>query len=134
MKQNDFQSLQLSLSGLSSWLILLAVIWLLGSIGLGWLVKSIAILFVLILLAPVVAFLVFRWWLQRNLTTGNCPVCSYELAGINGMQLNCPSCGEPLSVADGKFQRLAPPGTVDVEVVDVDVDVVDVQPRQLEDG
>ena len=55
-----------------------------------------------------------------------CPVCGYELAGINGTQLRCPSCSEPLKVEKGKFYRLTPPGTVDVEAIDVSV-------KQIED-
>lgn len=134
MNQNGFKNIQFNLSGLSTWLTIFAIIWLLGAIGLGWLVKSLVILLGLLLIAPVIAVLGFRWWLKRNVVESRCPVCSNPLAGINGMQLNCPSCGEPLVVQDRVFQRITPPGTVDVQVVDVqvvDTNVVDV--RQLED-
>lgn len=126
MNQNSFKNLQLNLSGVSFWLTLFAVIWLLSSIGLGWLVKSVAILLGLLLFIPVVAFLGFRWWLQRNVVESQCPVCSSQVAGINGMQLRCPSCGEPLKAEKGHFHRLTPPGTVDV-------DAVEVSARQIED-
>ncbi|MEB3355335.1 MAG: hypothetical protein VKK04_01215 [Synechococcales bacterium] len=119
MNQGDFRGLQINLSGLSFWLTIIAVVWLLGSIGLGWLVKSVFILFGLLLLAPIVAFIGFRWWLQRNLVEDQCPVCRHEFVGLNGTQLRCPSCSEPIKVEKGHFNRLTPPGTVDVDVVDV---------------
>lgn len=124
MNQNSFRSIQLS--GLNFWLILLAIVWLLGSIGLGWLVKSFFILIGILLVTPVLAFLGFRWWLQRNLVIDHCPVCGYESAGINGTQLRCPSCSEPLKVEKKHFHRLTPPGTVDVDAIDVTV-------KQIED-
>jgi endogenous inhibitor of DNA gyrase (YacG/DUF329 family) len=127
-------NLQVNLSGIGFWIATIAIIWLLGAIGLGWLVKSFFIVIGLLLLAPVVAVLGFRWWLKRNLVEGKCPVCSGPVAGFKTMSLACPSCGEPLTVSDGTVQRVTPPGTVDVAVVDVDgVDVIDVSVKQLED-
>jgi hypothetical protein len=35
-------------------------------------------------------------------------------------QLQCPSCGEPLKIENGQFERLTPPGTIDVDAVDVE--------------
>lgn len=119
MNQNSFRSLQVNFSGISFWLTLLLIVWLLGAIGLGWLVKSFFILIGLLLLAPVVAFFVFRWWLQRNLVESACPVCSYEFVGIHKTETRCPSCGEPLQVERKGFARLTPPGTVDVEAIEV---------------
>ncbi len=124
MNQNGFRSIQLS--GLNFWLTIFAIVWLLGAIGLGWLVKSILIILALLLIAPVVGVLAFRWWLKRNLVEDKCPVCSTSLAGVEGMKLACPNCGEPLMVDDGKFQRITPPGTVDVNAVEVSA-------KQLED-
>lgn len=126
MNPNSYRSLQLNLSGLRFWLTLLLVVWLLSSIGLGWLVKFSFIVLGLLLITPVIAFLVFRWWLNRNLVVASCPVCGYESAGVNGTQLRCPSCSEPLKVEKGEFHRLTPPGTVDVEAIDVTV-------KQIED-
>ncbi|MCU0568648.1 MAG: hypothetical protein MUF49_18880 [Oculatellaceae cyanobacterium Prado106] len=119
MNQNSFRNLQLNLSGLNFWLTLLGIVWILGSLGLGWLVKSFLILLGLIIITPVIAFFVFRWWLQRNLVEAACPVCAYELTGINGTELRCPNCSEPLKVEQGQFLRLTPPGTVDVQAVDI---------------
>lgn len=123
MNQNSLRSIQLS--GFSFWLTLLAIVWLLGSIGLGWLVKSFLILIGFLIITPVVAFLGFRWWLKRNLVVDRCPVCGYESAGINGTQLRCPSCSEPLKVEKSHFYRLTPPGTVDVQAIDVTVKQLD---------
>lgn len=108
-----------NLSAIRPWLITIAVIWLLGFIGLGWLVKSFLILTALVLLTPVVAFIGLRWWLQRNLIQDQCPVCEYELVGLNQTQTRCPNCNEPLQVEDRHFQRLTPPGTIEVNAVEV---------------
>ena len=113
------KSFQFNFSNLARWLIILAVIWLLGSVGLGWLVHSFLILVGLLVLTPVLAFVGFRWWLQRNLVQNHCPVCRYEFTGLNRTQLKCPSCGEPLTVEQGQFNRLTPPGTIDVQAVEV---------------
>lgn len=115
----SLKSFQFNFSNLARWLSILAVIWLLGSVGLGWLVNSFLILVGLLLLAPVLAFAGFRWWLQRNLVQDQCPVCRYEFAGLNRTQLQCPNCGEPLKVEQGHFNRLTPPGTIDVQAVEV---------------
>lgn len=119
MNQNSFRNFQFNWSGVRFWLTILATFWLFGAIGLGWLIKSLFIVMGLILIIPVIAFIGFRWWLQRNLVENQCPVCSYEFAGINNTQTRCPNCGEPLKVEEGHFHRLAPPGTVDVEAIEV---------------
>lgn len=115
----SLKSLQFNFSNLARWLTILTIVWLLGSIGLGWLVNSFLILVGLLLLAPVLAFVGFRWWLQRNLIQDQCPVCRYEFTGLNRTQLQCPSCSEPLKVVRGHFNRLTPPGTIEVEAVEV---------------
>ena len=115
----SLKSFQFNFSTIGRWLTLLAVIWLLGSVGLGWLVNSFLILVGLLLLAPVLAFVGFRWWLQRNLVQNHCPVCNYEFTGLNRTQLQCPSCSEPLKVEHGQFNRLTPPGTIDVQAIEV---------------
>ena len=119
MNRNSFNPYQIRFSGLGFWLVLLIGFWLLGAIGLGWLVNSILILFGLILLAPIVIFIGFRWWFQRNLVQDSCPVCSYEFAALNHNTVTCPSCGETLEVENKHFVRVTPPGTIDVDVVDV---------------
>ncbi|HIK55514.1 MAG TPA: hypothetical protein IGS37_10185 [Synechococcales cyanobacterium M55_K2018_004] len=127
MYQNGYKNLQFSLSGIRFWLGLFAVVWLLSAVGLGWLVKSFLFLLGLLLITPILAFLGFRWWLKRNLVEDQCPVCEFTSAGLNGFELRCPSCGEPLKVEKGRFLRLTPPGTVDIEAVEVPV-------KQIEDA
>ncbi|NEQ45000.1 MAG: hypothetical protein F6K00_16135 [Leptolyngbya sp. SIOISBB] len=125
---------QINFSGLGCWLTIIGVVWLLGAIGLGWIVKSIFALLVLILAAPVIGFFGFRWWLKRNLIEGNCPVCDTQLAGLKNAQTVCPNCRTQLQVTGDGFTRFTPEGTVEVNAVDVtggsdranDVDVVDV--------
>lgn len=119
MNPNSYGTIQFS--GLRFWLVLLAVAWLLGTVGLGWLVKSFFILIALLIITPVLGFLGFRWWLKRNLVMAQCPVCGTESAGINGTQMRCPSCSEPLKVENKQFHRLTPPGTVEVDAIDVTV-------------
>ncbi|BAY74408.1 hypothetical protein NIES25_08210 [Nostoc linckia NIES-25] len=115
----SFKSFQLNLLNLRPWLTLLAVTWLLASLGLGWLVNSLLIIFGLLFLAPLVAFFGFRWWLQRNLVADQCPVCKYEFTGLNNSQVQCPNCGESLLVQNSHFQRFTPAGTIDVKAVEV---------------
>lgn len=119
MNQQSRKALQLNLAGVGVWLAPLLIVWLLGAIGLGWLVNSILILIGLILIAPPIAFIGLRWWLNRNLIEENCPVCGYELTGLNQTQFQCPSCGEPLKVENRHIERLTPPGTIDVKAVEV---------------
>jgi len=119
MSQKNFSSAQFNLSGIGGWVVLLAMAWLLGTIGLGWLVKSVLVLIGLLVFTPVIAFFAIRWWLKRNVVQDQCPVCGVSSAGINGTQLRCPSCSEPLRVDQGHFYRITPPGTVDVEAVEV---------------
>jgi hypothetical protein len=127
VNQDSFRTFQLGLANTSRWLSFLAIIWLLSLVGLGWLVKSFLVIIGLIVLAPIIVFLGFRWWLQRNLAQDQCPVCSYEFAGLNKSQFNCPNCNEALTAEHGHFVRLTPPGTIDVQAVEVEV-----QPKQLE--
>jgi len=115
----SLKSLQLNLLNLRPWLTVVAVIWLLGSLGLGWLVNSLLIIFGLLFLTPVLAFFGFRWWLQRNLVSDQCPVCTYEFSGLNNTQLQCPNCGEQLLVQQKHFRRFTPEGTIDITAVEV---------------
>jgi hypothetical protein len=112
-------------SGLGCGLTILAGALLLSAIGLKWVVNGIAIFILLLFTAPVIAFWVFRWWLKRKLVESDCPVCHYEFTGFDGQECRCPSCGEVLQVSDGKFTRPTPPGTIDVEAVDVSVKLLD---------
>jgi len=119
IKKMSLKTNRINLSNIRPWLTLLAVVWLLGLVGLGWLVKSFLVMVGLIFLAPVLAFLGFRWWVQLNMVQDQCPVCNYKFAGLNRTQLQCPNCGERLLVEQGHFNRLTPPGTIDVQAVEV---------------
>lgn len=125
VNQDSFKNFQIGFAEVSRLVLPFAVIWLLGSIGLGWLVKSFFILIGLILITPVIAFLGFRWWLRRNLIQADCPVCHYECVNLNQAEFHCPNCNEPLKVEDGRFNRLTPPGTIEVSAVEVSAQVVD---------
>lgn len=112
-------------SGLGCLLTLLLIGLLLGSVGLGWVVNGVLILFVLVLLTPVIGWFVFRWWLQRNLVEDQCPICGYEFTGFKNTECRCPSCGEVLKVEENHFKTLTPPGTIDVEAVEVSAKSLD---------
>ena len=121
----SLKTFQFNLSNLRPWLTLLAIIWLLASLGLGWLVNSLVIIVGLLLLTPILVYFGFRWWLQYNLANDHCPVCDYEFSGLNNTQLQCPNCGEKLLVQQGHFQRFTPEGTIDVTAVEVSSKVLD---------
>lgn len=118
-------TLQFNWSGISNWLIALAIMGLLASVGLGWLVNSILILIGILLLAPVILLVGARWWLNRNLIQDRCPVCDAEFTALNQTQCQCPSCGEPIQVEQGHFTRLTPPGTIDIQAVDISAQAAD---------
>ena len=119
MRSFDSQKALLSFNTFKPLIITFLVIWLVGALGLGWLIKSFLFLILLLMLAPVVLLVVGRWWLSRNLIQQPCPVCSYELTGLSVVETRCPSCGEVLEIKNKAFQRVSSPGTIDVEVVDV---------------
>ncbi len=113
-------------SGLGCTLTLIFIALLLGSVGLGWIVNGILLVFALLMVTPVIAFFVIRWYLKRNLVEDQCPVCSYQFTGFNNTQCRCPNCQEILKVESGRFQRITPAGTIDV-------DAIEVPTQQLED-
>jgi ribosomal protein S27E len=98
---------------------------LLGSVGLGWVVNGFLIFFAIVLLMPALAWLGFRWWVKNNLVEDRCPVCGYEFTGFKQSQCRCPSCGEILNIEGGHFQTVTPPGTIDVEAVEVSAQQLD---------
>lgn len=109
------------LINLSRLLLPIAVIWVLGSLGFGWLVKSFLVISALLAVLPILGIAGFRWWLNRSLVQAPCPVCGYELAALkNNPQISCPSCNETLQASDGKFIRATPPGTIDVTAIELD--------------
>lgn len=109
--------LNLSNSGLGCLLTLVLIGFLLGSVGLGWVVNGFLILIALLITAPIIAWFGLNWWVRRNLISQPCPVCGHVFTSVNHTQCECPNCGEPLEVEKGLFQRITPPGTIDVTVV-----------------
>jgi hypothetical protein len=125
VNSNPPKILPIILSSLGNWLIVFVIFSLLGLFGLGWFVKSLAIVLGLLFIAPVIAFVGLRWWLSRNLIQDRCPVCSFEFTGLVNSELACPSCGEPLQIQNGQFTRLTPPGTIDVDAVEVSARILE---------
>lgn len=125
MKEN-YSKLLLRLASLSNWLIIIGIVWLLGTIGLGWVINSLLIVIGLLVLTPVIAFGVMYWWVNRRVVIADCPVCSEEVIGFNDATVQCSNCGTVLEGKKGKFQRVTEPGTVDVIAVEI-------SPLQLEE-
>lgn len=119
MNNNSPNLFQINLPRFQSWLTIVAICLLLGSLGLGWLVKAASIAIGLVIITPVVGFLGFFWWLRRSVVQAECPVCNYPLQGINGNEIQCTNCGELLNVDRGKLIRDTPPDTIDVIAVEV---------------
>lgn len=111
--------LQYNTSGLGCWLSLILIAFILASVGLGWVVNGLVILFALLLISPIITFWGLQWWLKRKLIQAQCPVCNYEFTGFKNTEFNCPSCGETLKVEADHFTRMTPPGTIDVDAVEV---------------
>lgn len=124
MKSYDPTVLRAAWNAIAPWLTLVGVVLILGSVGLGWLVNGLIALLLFLFLLPIIAVLVLNWWVRRQLVNGTCPVCRYEFMGIKEMEVNCPNCGEPLRLMPDAFERLTPPGTVDVQVVDVETKIL----------
>lgn len=119
MNNNSPNLFQVNLPRLQSWLTVVAICLLLGSLGLGWIVQSALIVMGLVVVAPIVGFLGFFWWLRRSIVQAQCPVCSYPLQGLNGSEIQCTNCGELLQVERGQLVRDTPPDTIDVIAVEV---------------
>ncbi len=101
------------------WLTLILIVWALGAVGLGWVVKSFVILLAILAVAPILLFFGLRFWLRQNLVQAPCPVCQFEFASLNNSKTRCPNCGEAILVENRQFLRLTPPGTIDVAAVEV---------------
>ncbi len=119
MNNNSPNLFQVNLPRVQSWLTIVAICLLLGSLGLGWLVKSALVIIGLAIITPIVGFLGFFWWLRRSIVEAECPVCSNPLQGVNGSEIQCNNCGELLKVDRGQLVRDTPPDTIDVIAVEV---------------
>ncbi|MEM1359740.1 MAG: hypothetical protein AAGF89_16165 [Bacteroidota bacterium] len=102
------------------WLTLAIGFGLVTTVGIGWLLKSLLVLVILLISVPIVLIVGSQFWLRRNLVEGACPACSQPLTGFRPIPMSCPNCGVALQAKDGAFVRVAPEGTIDVNVVNVD--------------
>ncbi|MEL6553885.1 MAG: hypothetical protein AAFQ63_10560 [Cyanobacteria bacterium J06621_11] len=125
MNQN-FNQLQVRFPGLGCWVFVLISFWVIGAIGITGLLKATFALVLFLFLAPVVAFLGLQFWVKRNLVQGSCPVCEQPLTSLKSVKMPCPNCGTQVSVVDGKFERVAGEGVIDVQAVDVQTTAVSV--------
>jgi predicted RNA-binding Zn-ribbon protein involved in translation (DUF1610 family) len=103
-------------AGIRFWFTTLFIVWLMSSLGLGWLINAGFILIGLVTVAPIVALLGVQWWVRRSVVTADCPVCGSTSVAAKNSQFQCVSCGEPLQEQNKKFVRLTPPGTIDIDV------------------
>jgi hypothetical protein len=83
----------------------------------------------LVLAAPVLAFLGLRFWLRRNLVQGPCPVCDTPLTGLKGTETRCLNCGTVLQTEVDGFARVAEAGTIDITAVEVTVEAKPILPE-----
>jgi hypothetical protein len=116
VNNNSPNLFQVNLPPAQSWLTIVAICLLLGSLGLGWIVKSALIVVGLLIITPIVGFLGFFWWLRRSIVQAQCPVCTEPL---QGSEIQCTNCGEVLKVDRGQLVRDTPPDTIDVVAVEV---------------
>jgi ribosomal protein S27E len=122
---NNFNQINLP-AGVQRILWLLLIAWVLGATSFGsFVMKSVLFVMALLTVLPVVGFFGLQWWLKSNLVQSQCPVCQHEFSGFNGQTIQCPSCGEMLQIEAGKFKRMAEPGVIDVDVVEVSASVVE---------
>lgn len=119
MNERFNKILQLNTSGLGCWTSIILTVLILSSFGFGWVINGLLIFTALIIILPIIAFWGVQWWLKRKLIQAQCPVCNYEFTGFKNTEFNCPSCGEALKVEAETFSRITPPGTIDVDAVEV---------------
>ena len=119
------QLLQYNISGTGCWLTVILLAIFLSSVGLGWIVNGFFILLGFLLVLPILTIWGVQWWLKRNFIQGECPVCHYEFTGFKNTEFSCPNCSESLQVVSGQFSRIAPPGTIDVNAVEVTTTTID---------
>jgi predicted RNA-binding Zn-ribbon protein involved in translation (DUF1610 family) len=101
----------------------------LSAAGLGWIVNSFLVAIAVMLVVGVVAFFLLSWWVRRNIVIAiaPCPACQVQLTALEGTDLDCPNCGEPLTVINQEFKHRNPPGTIDVDAVEVDSGAIEVE-------
>lgn len=125
MNERFGKILQLNTSGLGCWTSIILAILISTTVGFGWVINGLLIFTALIIILPIITFWGVQWWLKRKLIQAQCPVCNYEFTGFKNTEFNCPSCGEALKVEAETFSRITPPGTIDVDAVEVSAKTID---------
>jgi len=98
------------------------LVYLVASGNLGWIFDSVFLLIGLSLVSPLVAVLVLRFWLKRNVVQGECANCGFpQAARKKGPPFPCIACGKSIVPGEsGVFElEFAKDVTVDVSAVDV---------------
>ncbi len=114
-----FNQLQVRFPGLGCWLFAFIAIWVIGAIGITGILKSIFAVVLFLILAPVLLSIAVRFWLKRNLVTGNCPVCEQSLVCIRQSKTICPNCATEVTATDDGLERVAADGVIDIQAVDI---------------
>ena len=99
------------------------ILLLLAVIDPDWLGNRTLLWVALAIWTPIVLVVAVTWWVEewliKNEIEADCPVCQHSVPGLAGITVQCPGCGELLKANNGIYDRVAPPGTVDVEAIEV---------------
>lgn len=98
------------------------LIWLVLTGRIGFLFDSFLFLFALVTIVPVVAIIVFRWWVARQVVQGVCPSCGAEVTGLRNQDFQCMNCGNTVQGENtGNFSVKDPSSaTIDIDAKEVD--------------
>lgn len=98
-------------------------IWLVLTGKIGFLFDSFLFLLLLISVTPIVGFLVFRWWIARQVVAGTCPNCGSAVTGLRDQPFQCINCGQVVKGdKKGDFAWGSEPSsaTIDIDAKSVD--------------
>lgn len=97
------------------------LVWLIITGRIGVLFDSFLILLVVVSIVPVVAIIVFRWWVGRQLVQGTCPNCGADVTGLRGQPFQCAACGTILQGdGTGSFSVNDPTSaTIDIDATEI---------------
>lgn len=98
------------------------LVWLVLTGRIGVLFDSFLILFAFVTIVPVLAILVFRWWVARQVVQSTCPLCGSSVTGLKGKSFPCNVCGNTVTPEDsGNFSVKDPSSaTIDIDAKEVD--------------
>jgi len=99
------------------------ILLLLAVIDPDWLGNRTLLWVALAIWTPIALVVAVTWWVEewllRNIIEEDCPVCEHSVPGLPGITVQCPNCGELLKATNGIYDRVVPPGTVDVAAIEV---------------